>query len=207
MNINKEFIEVNCTKECIHQNTCCKVSTEVIRHKELIYDDIDLFIFGMGAGKDEAKQGRCFIGRSGQYMRSIIKHIWDNEKLFNLAISNNVRCHPQDSNGKDRAPTDAEINTCIEHLNKDLRDLKPKVIIPVGKNAACTYFPSNIGKSMTSIRGIPVKALDYTFIPTWHPSFLTRSYGKFNPEANNKFDKEFIFDILKAVEIANASNS
>ena len=73
MNIIKEFIEVNCTKECTYQETCCKVSTEVIKHEGR--EEIDILIFGCGAGKEESKVRKCFQGRSGKYLRSIIKYM------------------------------------------------------------------------------------------------------------------------------------
>lgn len=155
----------------------------------------------MGAGKDEEKLRRCFVGKAGKYMRQIIKHIWEQGAAFNLAISNNVRFHPMDTNGKDREPTEEEISRCIVHLRRDINLLRPKTIIPVGKNATSTF--KTVGNaSMTSLRGIPfVVTLDeeYTFIPTWHPSFLCRSYGSFNPEGNNIYDKQFIQDILLAL--------
>lgn len=200
----KTFIDCNCVTLCPYSNTCCKVPTEVIRHEGR--QGIDILIFGMGAGKDEEKQKRCFVGRSGKYMRQIIKHIWDTRKVFNLAISNNVRFHPMDANGKDREPTREEIDRCLPLLIEDIRLLNPLAIVPVGKNATCTFHDFS-NQTMTMLRGksydieIPSQEVIINVVPTWHPSFLTRQYGTFKPEENNKFDKEFISDIHKALDL------
>lgn len=124
----KTFIDCNCTISCPYSSTCCRVPTEVIRHEGRQGQGIDILIFGMGAGKDEERQKRCFVGRSGKYLRQIIKHIWDTREVFNLAISNNVRFHPMDANGKDREPTQEEIARCISLLKNDIKLLNPRAI-------------------------------------------------------------------------------
>jgi uracil-DNA glycosylase family 4 len=198
--MQKTFIDCNCEIACPYSTTCCQVPTEVIMHEGR--SGIDIFIFGMGAGKDEEKQKRCFVGRSGKYMRSIIKHIWDQRSVFNLAISNNVRFHPMDENGKDREPTPIEISRCVRILLNDIANLNPKVIIPVGKNALSTLI--DIGSSpMKDLRGhlyeVTLQGREYHVLPTWHPSYLTRQYGKFIPYTMNQHDNEFISDILRAL--------
>lgn len=202
----KTYLECECSKPCPYSSTCCRVPTEVVRHEGR--EGIDLFIFGMGAGKDEEKQRKCFVGKAGKYMRSIIKHLWDNPDVgpFNIAISNNVRFHPMDPYGKDREPTSEEIDRCVFHLSNDINTLKPKVIMPVGKNATSTFI--SIGdSSMGSLRGCQFSYTrggnNITMIPTWHPSYLARNYGRYDPDGNNQFDKEFISDILLALELGN----
>ena len=202
MNISKKFLPCNCTKkECPYFTSCDMLPTEVIRHQGR--EGIDILIFGQGSGKEESKLKRCFVGRSGKYMRSIIKNIWDKGQIFNLALTNNVRFHPMDPYGKDREPLPEEISRCVTHLVNDINTLNPKAIIPVGKNATNTF--QNFGTtSMTVLRGKPFELfqLDNRLcIPTWHPAYLARQYGKYNPDGNNQYDKEFISDILLALEL------
>jgi uracil-DNA glycosylase family 4 len=201
--MTKTYLECVCNKPCPYSSTCCRVPTEVVKHEGR--EEIDIFIFGMGAGKDEEKQRKCFVGKAGKYMRSIIKNMWDKGEVFNIAISNNVRFHPMDPYGKDREPTIEEITRCVSHLVNDIVELNPKVVMPVGKNATSTF--QNLGDtSMTKLRGKPFELFQLdnrVCIPTWHPSFLARNYGKYNPEGNNQYDKEFISDILLALEIGN----
>ena len=203
MTIIKNFIPCNCSKiECQHFNTCDMLPTEVIKHQELNNDKIDILIFGMGSGKTESRLHVPFCGRSGKYMRSIIKHLWDTNNIFNLAISNNVRCHPMDENKKDREPTPEEISMCISFLIQDIITLDPKVIIPVGRNASRTFLTFSEDTSMGKMRGTHkafIGGKERIIIPTYHPSFLTRNYGTFKPEDNNLYDRYFITDILEGL--------
>ncbi len=48
-----------------------------------------------------------------------------------------IRCFPgKDSSGGDRVPDDKEIAACSEHLEREIRILRPKLIIAVGTLAA-----------------------------------------------------------------------
>jgi DNA polymerase len=197
----KEYLNFNCSVDCEYSSFCCQVPTEVIRHND---SQIDILIFGMGPGREEEREKRCFIGRSGKYMRSIIKYLWDHPTvgLFNLAISNNVRFRPVDEYDKDREPTKEEINRCIIHLKRDILALNPKVIVPVGKNASNTLLDLK-NAPMSNIRGVSyeleIDGMRRIIVPTWHPSFLVRQYGKFDPSKNNFHDNQFISDITYAI--------
>lgn len=199
--MNKTFLPIECNKtNCPHHSYCCRVPTEVNVHEGR--NGIDILIFGMGAGKDEERLRRCFVGRAGKYMRAVIKHIWDSSSIFNLAISNNVRFHPMDELGKDREPTAEEIGFCIEHLIKDINTLNPRVIIPVGRNATRTFLNFPEEATMGKMRGTYTAKIgehERIINPTYHPSFLCRNYGSFKPKENNLYDGYFITDILKSL--------
>lgn len=210
MTINKEFIPCNCNKQdCPYFSSCDMTSTEVIRHDGR--EGIDILIFGMGSGKEESKLKRCFVGRAGKYMRSIIQHMWNQSGVFNIALSNNVRFHPMDENGKDREPTVEEISRCLPFLEYDIINLQPRAIVPVGRNATSTL--QFIGDTaMGKLRGRPFEhSILYStvigrmvcstkIVPTWHPSYLCRSYGSFDPSKNNLYDNHFMSDIRLALE-------
>jgi uracil-DNA glycosylase family 4 len=202
MNINKEFIACNCNKQdCPYFTTCDRLPTEIIRHQDRV--GIDILISGMGSGKTESELKIPFCGRSGKYMREVILHLWNTFGIFNIAMSNNVRFHPIDEFGKDRPPTKEEISRCISLLEVDIDYLQPKIIMPVGKNAINT-FKDFEEESVGAIRGRPFLSTklstSYNCIGTWHPSFLCRSYGRFDCNAFNLYDNQFIKDIKSAVE-------
>lgn len=163
-------------------------------------------IFGMGAGKDEERLRRCFVGRAGKYMRQIIKHLWDNVTgPFNLAISNNVRFHPMDPYGKDREPTREEIDYCIGYLENDIESLDPRVIIPVGINASRTFLTLDDNITMSRLRTMNFEMRIGTKVrqikPTYHPSFLCRTYGSYKPEEENNFDAFFVNRIVSSLNL------
>jgi uracil-DNA glycosylase family 4 len=206
MNINKYLIKPICSKPCLYQNTCIKLPAEVVKHKDR--EGIDIFIFGIGSGAQEEKLGHPFCGPSGSYMRSIILHLWKDPKVgsFNIALDNNVKFHPIDSNGKNRTPTPEEIAQCNEFLVKNIEDLDPKVIFPVGINAACTFIKditenTPVGKIRGNRYEVKIGSKTRTLICSYHPSYLLRMYNSFQPEKNREYDVCFITDLLDALEV------
>jgi uracil-DNA glycosylase family 4 len=206
MNIRKDAINVKCIEDhCPHFLNCCKIVTEVVYARDSD-NIIDVMIVGMGAGKDDSEKQRPFTGMSGKYLRSLIKHMW-NDKLFNIALSNTVRCWPSIKTltvdkkviVKDREPTKEEINFCISNLWKDIQYLKPKSIVTVGKSATSSVAQIVTSATMSSIRGKRYTARGYDIVATWHPAYLTRIHGVFNAVEKQKEDLEMIEDITTAI--------
>ena len=55
----------------------------------------------------------------------MIKSLW-NKRLFNIALSNTVRCHPVKEDGSDREPTKEESKYVLPDF-----DAKSEVVKPV----------------------------------------------------------------------------
>lgn len=205
MLIRKEIIPANCQyKFCPYESTCCKLSTEVCYTKDS--EDIDFAIIGMGAGKKEDIgltpiniHRQPFYGLSGNYLRHLIKYIFDQGKQFNFILSNIVRFHPIDNLNKDRPPIRAEISRCIHVLIEDLKQYNTKYLIPVGA-CASTYLlniPENT--KISYIRGRKYYSSGYSIIPTYHPRYLLSNYGFFNSVSPNPLDRIVMNDILKTI--------
>jgi len=219
----KELKQITCSREqCPHWiDPCCKLCTEIVK-----LDDkpIDLFLVGMGAGKSEdinLNAGNLdrqpWVGKAGKYLRSIIKWMWDNGMVFNIALSNTVRCHPRDEQGKDREPNKQEIAMCIDFLYNDIVTINPKVIIACGKSASHSILLRPIDETIGAIRGkiytsvfpdltwsqIPDEnKIEWPVMPTYHSSYLTRIYGTFKPKEKNPFDWKMISDIITALKFS-----
>ncbi|MCK9429356.1 MAG: hypothetical protein M0R17_05090 [Candidatus Omnitrophica bacterium] len=194
-------LEKECPAKCQYIYNCDRLPTEVIKHND---KQIDILFYGIGSGVRESELKQAFVGPAGCYLRSVIKHLWDTYKIFNIALTNNVRNHPLDSNNRNREPTLDEISLCKHHLEHDIDRLKPKVIIPLGRCAASTFYnfgDLGIGKIRGSIYPIRINDVKYQYLPTYHPSFLLRTYGKFIPANNQSFDIKFIDDIKLALSL------
>lgn len=217
MNLHKTFVKANCTiTSCPHWNDpCCQLCTEVVKTDNS--NQVDLMFVGMGAGKDEDINSnprninrQPWVGRAGKYLRNIITELWK-EKSFNIALSNTVRCHPKNENGKDRAPSKVEETVCLPILYRDIINITPLVIVTCGKSATTALIGSKYQDySMAKLRDIKdLKVtirhecciMNYRVVPTYHPSFLTRQYGNFKPEAKNRYDEYVIQDIRRALII------
>jgi len=207
MGINKKMIPCDCqNKACKEFAGCCFTATEVVIRDDSVvgdndYGNVHLMFVGQGAGKDEDinmnpsnQMRQPFVGKAGVYLRNIIKFLWDGGIIFNVAISNSVRFHPLDAGRKDRAPTQEELDDCIRLLDRDIDLVKPKALVALGMSTSNALVPETNGAYMGRIVGNAYEYKGIKTVPLYHPSFLTRNYGKFT--ANQRGDYH-----VKCVEI------
>ena len=91
--------------------------------------DADIVFIGEAPGKNEARTGRPFIGRSGQLLRLLIREIGLKEE--DVFITSPVKYLP------DRGtPTSEDIAHGRIHLMKQLEIINPKIIVLLGRVAA-----------------------------------------------------------------------
>ena len=127
-----------------------------------------LMFVGEAPGSDEDEQGLAFVGRAGQLLTDII------EKGLKIPrpevfIANVIKCRPP----QNRNPEPDEITSCEPFLEAQIRAIRPRVLVGLGKFAAQwllkTAEPiSRIRGRLADYGGIPV-------MPTWHPAYLLRN--------------------------------
>ena len=141
---------------------------------------VDILFVGEALGKSEHENKRLFIGISGIVLRRIINFLLKKYN-FSYGFSNVVRGRPT-KQGKNRAPTDTEIQTCGVYLEQELERVNPKIIVAVGK-VPYAYLMSlhsrfSIFKERSCIRDIVLDKNKYKVIGTSHPSFFLRAKDK-----------------------------
>ena len=125
----------------------------------------------------EDKQGIQLVGASGQLLERVILRfgVQMREACW---LTNAMICRPPGN----RTPKDQEINACRSHLLKTIRELKPKVIIPLGgvaiKSLISSAWTDGVG-SITRWAGhnIPYHKPNAWVCPTYHPSYLLREHN------------------------------
>jgi uracil-DNA glycosylase family 4 len=145
----------------------------------------ELMFVGEGPGHDEDIQGRPFVGRAGQLLTKIIQAMtYDRSEVF---ITNIVKCRPPNN----RVPHRDEIQVCTPYLLEQIRNIRPKVIVTLGKPAADFFIPDSQG-GMTTIRGRFQDWNGIQVMPTFHPSYLIRNEG-------NKEIRRMVWDDMRKV--------
>lgn len=126
-----------------------------------------VLVIGEGPGADEDTQGRPFVGKAGQLLDKMLAAINLN-RAKNCFIANIVKCRPP----MNRDPSPEECLACSAFLQAQIRVLKPKMILALGRIALQKLQDTSIG--ITKLHG---NFLDYNGIPfmaTFHPSALLR---------------------------------
>lgn len=133
----------------------------------------DLMIVGEAPGRDEDREGKPFVGASGQLLDRMLASIGLDRSLF--YITNLLPWRPPGN----RAPTDAEVAVCLPFLVRHIELVQPKVILLVGGLAAKNLFARTEG--ITRLRGhwrswsSPGLSLPVSALATFHPAYLLRN--------------------------------
>lgn len=153
-------VEVSTCSRC----DLCKGRTKAVPGEGNPHAKI-LFI-GEGPGFHEDKQGRPFVGPSGQFLEELLKSI--GLKRSDVFITNVVKCRPPEN----RDPLPVEINACNEYLERQIATLKPLVIVTLGRISMSKFFG---GEKISAIHGRPRKKEGYICIPMFHPAAALRT--------------------------------
>jgi DNA polymerase len=151
----------------------------------------DLVFVGEGPGADEDAQGLPFVGRAGKKLTEIIEKgmLLDREK--DTYICNIVKCRPPGN----RDPEKDEVEACKPFLIKQLKAIRPKVIVALGKPAASTLLGRTV--PITKERGTWHEFEGMKLLLTYHPAYLLRAYTKENRQAVYD-DMQMVLEALKA---------
>jgi uracil-DNA glycosylase family 4 len=131
--------------------------------------DAGLVLIGEAPGAEEDRKGLPFVGRSGQLLTDILKAIgFARDDVF---ICNILKCRPPNN----RDPEAPEVAACEPHLKEQLRIIRPRVILCLGRIAAQTLLGTtaslgSLRRSVHFYEGVPVMA-------TYHPAALLRNPG------------------------------
>jgi uracil-DNA glycosylase len=144
--------------------------------------DAEVVFIGEAPGKQEAKSGRPFIGRSGHLLRSLIRGIGlDDEK--DVYITSPVKYLP------DRGtPTSTDILHGREHLMKQLDIIKPKFVVLLGRVAAEGVLQQKV--AVATEHGEVIDERDgIQYFLTFHPAAALRFSVKYKPLLESDFRK------------------
>jgi DNA polymerase len=152
-----------------------------------------IMICGMVPAHEENQAGIPFVGRAGKLLDDILLDVqWS---LDNVYITNIVKCCLSPGISLKQPWIDA----CLPYLITQIGNIRPKVIITLGKDAACGLLGIDTKVALGRIRKENVHGYgrDIKVVATYHPSYLLRGGGK-----NHKNYLDVVEDFLLAEEIS-----
>ena len=170
-------LEIDCL--CCEKCSLCKTRTNVVfgvGNKEA-----EVLFIGEGPGQNEDLQGEPFVGRGGQLLDKMLTAI-DLDRKKNIYIANIVKCRPP----KNRDPLPEEQEQCIDWLKSQVRLIRPKIIVCLGRIAAMKIIKPDI--KITKEHGIFFEKDGVLMMATLHPAALLRNPRQ-KPEAFEDFLK------------------
>lgn len=138
-----------------------------------------IMFVGEGPGEQEDLQGEPFVGPAGKLLDAYLKVIdLDRDSCY---IANIVKCRPPHN----RDPRPEEQEACIGWLREQVRIMRPKIIVCLGRIAAQKLMDPSF--RVTRQHGQFINKKGTLMMGTFHPSALLR-----NPENRPAALSDFI---------------
>ncbi len=94
-----------------------------------------IMFIGEGPGKKEDELGRPFVGAAGKFLDEMLSVI--GTKREDVYIANVVKCRPPGN----RDPLPEEVATCWPWLLEQIKAIKPKLIVTLGRHSLERFLP------------------------------------------------------------------
>ena len=137
--------------------------------------DADLVLVGEAPGDDENKEGEPFTGPAGKLLEGFLGRVGLSRKQ--VYAMNLVKCWPESN----RDPSTDEIAACAPFLHMQIRIVRPKVILAVGRLAAASLAELPSGTPLRKLREMDLLYVNATtgmqipILATYHPSYILRN--------------------------------
>ena len=127
--------------------------------------DARVMLIGEAPGQNEDKQGRPFIGAAGRLLDQLLPEAGlDRSEVY---ITNILKCRPPGN----RNPLPEEISACRRHLDAQIAQLNPDLIITLGAFSLQHFIPGEtIGSAAGQLRNINGRNI----YPVMHPAAALR---------------------------------
>lgn len=132
--------------------------------------EAEVMILGEAPGAEEDRQGRPFVGPSGQLLDKILEGGMGlrRDQVF---IANILKCRPPGN----RDPYPAEIELCTPYLEEQIALIQPRLLIALGRFAAQHLLQTDLslGKLRGRLHQRPQGGPPV--LVTYHPAYLLRN--------------------------------
>ncbi len=148
------------------QMATCPRCPELVRNRTQVVPgdgpvNARLVLVGEAPGWHEDQQGRPFVGPAGQFLDQLLAN--GGLKRQDVYITNVIKCRPP----QNRDPLPQEVANCRPWLEAQLAQLKPRLLIPLGRHALAWFFPQ---ESIARLHGTTRRKDNLTYYFVYHPA-------------------------------------
>ena len=130
----------------------------------------DLLFVGEAPGEQEDLSGIPFVGRAGQLLDKFLYAVdIDRQDVY---IANILKCRPP----KNRDPLPEEEDACIGYLREQVRLIRPKLIVCLGRISAMRLIKPDF--KITKEHGTWFEKGNFLMTAVYHPAALLRDPRK-----------------------------
>ena len=133
-------------------------------------ENAEVLFIGEGPGEQEDLSGIPFVGRAGQLLDKYLFAV--DIAREDVYIANILKCRPP----KNRDPLPEEEEACIGFLREQVRLIRPKIIVCLGRIAAMKLIKPDY--KITKEHGEWVEKGDFLMTAVYHPAALLRDPNK-----------------------------
>ncbi len=127
----------------------------------------DWMLIGEAPGQSEDLEGKPFVGKAGLLLTEMLRAMGlGRDEVF---IANILKCRPPNN----RDPRPEEIQSCSGFLQRQIVEVKPRIILAVGRVAAQNLLKTDA--SIGKLRGSVHRYLEIPVVVIYHPAYLLRS--------------------------------
>ena len=130
----------------------------------------EVLFIGEGPGEQEDLKGEPFVGRAGKLLDDMLEMIeLDRSRVY---IANMVKCRPPGN----RDPLGVEQEACSFWLSEQIRLIRPKIIVCVGRIAAMAFIKPDFKITREHGQWFDIDGKKYMAL--YHPAALLRDPHK-----------------------------
>ncbi len=128
--------------------------------------EADILFVGEAPGEQEDLSGTPFVGRAGQLLDKYLYAV--DIAREDVYIANILKCRPP----KNRDPLPAEEDACFDYLREQVRLIKPKIIVCLGRIAAMRLIKPDF--KISKEHGVWFEKGKFVMTAVYHPAALLR---------------------------------
>ena len=148
--------------------------------------DAAVVFVGEAPGHWEDVKGQPFVGSAGKLLDEFLSKVGVSRS--EVYITNVVKCRPPEN----RDPLLSEIGTCTPYLDRQIRIIRPKFIVTLGRHAASYILPKagfetqGIGKIHGRVCEANLLGFKVFIMPMFHPAAAL-----YNAKYRDELEKDF----------------